>query len=117
MCQYLPTSGFKWSDKIIEDVLNTNEDSAQGYILEVDLEYPSDLHEWHNDYTLAPECLVVKEWFSPYQKDLIQKLGSTGYNVKKLVPNVMDKERYVLHYRSLQLYLSLGMKLRKVHKI
>ena len=34
-------------------------------------------------------------------------------NVKKLVPNIFDKEKYVLHYENLQLYLRLGVKLKK----
>ena len=106
------------SEKNIDDVLKTGEDSEHGYILEVDLEYPEDLHDLHNDYPLAPESLVVaNELFSSYQKDLINKLGSTGGNVSKLVPNLMDKEKYILHYRNLQLYVSLGMKIKQVHKV
>ena len=38
-------------------------------------------------------------------------------NVEKLVPNLRDKEKYVLHYKNLQLYLSLGMKIKKVHRV
>ena len=99
-------------------VLRTKEDSDKGYILEVDLEYPNDLHDLHNDYPLAPETLKVKkEWFSTYQKDLIKKLKSSGLDLPKLVPNLVDKEKYVLHYRNLQLYLQLGMKIKKVHKV
>lgn len=118
MCQYLPTSGFKWSEASLEKVLETCEASDVGYILEVDLEYPKELHDKHNDYPLAPETMIVKgEWLSSYQNDLIKKLKVTGCKVPKLVPNLMDKKRYVLHYRNLQLYLSLGMKITKVHKI
>ena len=38
-------------------------------------------------------------------------------NVKKLVPNLFDKEKYVLHYENLQLYLKLGLKLKKMHRV
>ena len=53
---------------------------------------------------------------SPYQQKLIDELG-VSISCEKLVPNLMDKSRYVLHYRNLQLYLSLGMKITKVHKV
>ena len=53
---------------------------------------------------------------SPYQRKLIDEL-STSFECEKLVPNLQPKIRYVLHYRNLQLYLSLGMQLTKVHKV
>ena len=34
-------------------------------------------------------------------------------NVKKLISNFFDKEKYVPHYENLQLYLRLGLKLKK----
>ena len=37
-------------------------------------------------------------------------------DVKKLIPNLGNKTNYVIHYRNIQLYLSLGMKLTKIHK-
>lgn len=85
-------------------------------ILEVDLEYPKELHKSHNDYPLALEKLTVKkEWLSEYQTELPE--NNSMVNIKKLVPNLMDKEKCVLHYKYLQLYLSLGMKIKKVHRI
>ena len=88
-------------------------DSREGYILEVDLEYPEELHETHNAYPLAPERMVVrKEWMSEYQHGLT----GAGAEVEKLVPNLRNKSRYVLHYRNLQLYLSLGLRLKKIHR-
>ena len=98
--------------------MKTAEESSEGYILEVGLEYPEEKHDLHNDYTLAPETLVAKDaWFSQYQIELIKNLKSMGHNVRKLTPNLMDKERYVLHYKNLQLYVSLDMKVMKVHKV
>ena len=82
-----------------------------GYILEMDLEYPAELHDAHNAYPLAPERMAIpKEWMSEYQHNLL------GAGVEKLVPNLRDKERYVVHYRNLQLYLSLGMRLKRVRR-
>ena len=53
---------------------------------------------------------------SAHAKGLIDEL-STSFECEKLVPNLQPKIRYVLHYRNLQLYLSLGMQLTKVHKV
>lgn len=88
-------------------------------ILEVDLEYPIELHESHNDLPVAPEKLQVKsEMLSPYSQRAAAELNAkNSYNVTKLIPNLNDKSRYVLHYRNLKLYLKLGLKLKKVHKI
>ena len=101
-----------------EKLLETPADATNGYIFEVDLEYPASLHRQHNDYPLAPEKMKVsKEQMSPYQQRLINELGITSFETEKLVPTLMDKSRYVLHYRNLQLYLSLGLRIVKVHKV
>ena len=98
--------------------MNIKSNSSTGYILEVDLEYSEKLHYIHNDYPLAPEKInIPKEWLSKY----FLKIGN-GHNiatgaVKKLVPNLMNKNNYVIHYRNLQQYLKLGVKLKKVHRI
>ena len=82
----------------------------------MDLEYPKHFHKSHNDYPLAPERLAVKkEWLSEYQTGLLDK--NSVLNSEKLVPNLMDKTKYVVHYKNLQLYLKLGMKLKKIHRI
>ena len=119
MSQPMPTRNFDWVD-YSEKLLDTPPDSSTGYFLEVDLEYPASLHTEHNDYPLAPEQMVVtKDMMSPYQQKLVEdlELGAASFNCKKLVPNLMSKQRYVLHYRNLQLYLSLGMRLAKVYNV
>ena len=69
-----------------------------------------------NTYPLAPERMAVpREWISEYQQELIG-VGGAPAEVEKLVPNIRTKERYVVHYSNLQLYLSLGMRLHKVHR-
>ena len=73
-------------------------DKDLGYILEVDLEYPSELHDLHNDYPLAPETMKINK-------------------VDTLTPNLRNKTKYILHHRNLGLYLSLGLKLTKIHRI
>jgi hypothetical protein len=109
MSQYLPTGGFKWMTNQEINQLNLdhyNEDSNKGLILEVDLEYPKELHNLHNDYPLGPEKI----------KKIQKKFNISTGLVHKLIPTLNNKEKYVIHYRTLQLYIDLGMKLTKVHR-
>ena len=77
--QYLPTGDFRWlAEKEINkiDLAKYKEDSKKGVILEVDLEYPQELHDLHNDYPLAPkEMKVTKEMLSPYCESIREKLN------------------------------------------
>ena len=121
MSQYLPYSGFKWSNQkeISDFCLNSiSENSSIGYILEAGLEYPSELHDLHNDYPLAPEKFEISQnTLQKYCLSFANKYGIKVGGVNKLVPNFDNKSKYVVHYRNLQLYLSLGMKLTKVLRI
>ena len=77
--------------------------SSTGYILEVDLEYPQELHDIHNDYPLAPEKInIPKELLSIYCLKIANTHNITTVKVEKLVPNLMSKNNYVIHYRNLQ---------------
>ena len=68
MSQLLPTKRFKWIDPI--DVLELPDDNPLGYILEVDLEYPQELHDRHNGYPLAAEYLQIRDdILSPFQRE------------------------------------------------
>ena len=92
--------------------------SSTAYISEVDLEYSKNLHNEHNDYPLAPEKInIQKEWLSDHCLKIVNELNITNGTVKKLVPNLMNKSNYVIHYRNLQQCLELGMKLKKIHRI
>ena len=121
MSQYLPYSEFKWlNQKEIDrfDVESIVENSSTGYIVEVDLNYPSQLHSMHNDYPLAPEKLEISQnKLSKYCCNIANEYGIKIGGVNKLITNLDNKSKYVVHYRNLQLYLSLGMKLTKVHRI
>jgi len=70
---------------------------GRGCILDVDLEYPKELHNLHNNCPLAPERIVVNK-------------------VEKLIPNLWDKNKYVLHHRNLKQYLEMGMILTEIHR-
>ena len=78
MSQYLPYSGFKWlNQKCISDFcLNSiKENSSRSYTLEVDLEFPSELHDLHNDYPLAPEKLeIVQKMLSKYYFNIAKNI-------------------------------------------
>ena len=119
MSEYLPYGEFEWLKNVNElGVMSINEKSDVGYILEVDLKYPKELHELHNDYPLAPEKLTVtNNILSNYCKSIADKYNIKVGDVKKLIPNLGNKNKYVLHYRNLQLYLSLGTKLTKIHRV
>ena len=120
MCQYLPTGNFKWLNKNQIDKLDLtkyNETSKKGLILQVDLEYPEKLHNLHNEYPLACEKIKVnKNMLSNYCKNIANKYNISSGIVDKLIPTLNNKEKYILHYRNLQLYTELGLKITKIHR-
>ena len=96
MSKPLPVGGFEWmNEKELKNWERFVDKEGIGCILEVDLEYPVELHDFHNDFPLAPERLTLGK-------------------VEKLTQNLRDKEKMVLHGENLKLYLSLGMKLKKI---
>ena len=120
MSQYLPERHFDFmTEQQLEeiDVMSIAPDSSTGYIFEVDLEYPNHLHNRHSDYPLAPETLTVSDdMLSSYSLELKKTLEMKGKATPKLIPNLMNKTKYVVHYRNLQLYISQGLKLTKIHR-
>ncbi|CAH3028212.1 unnamed protein product, partial [Porites evermanni] len=106
MSQNLPTHGFKQitnitKEKVMKILEKTNDSMAntgkKGYVFEVDLEYPPDLWDLHNDYPLAPELMKVN-------------------GVEKLICHFKTRKNYVIHYRALRQCLELGMKITAVHR-
>ncbi|GBC28037.2 hypothetical protein RIR_jg2311.t1 [Rhizophagus irregularis DAOM 181602=DAOM 197198] len=125
MLQYLPTGNFHWIKEEnelsnIQRQIESNEipdDSSEGYILKVKLEYPQALHSQHTDYPLAPERMKVKkEWLSKKQQEIIARSGQRYTPTDKLIPNLFDKDEYVVHYRNLQYYVSQGLVIKKVYE-
>ena len=97
MCEYLPKSDFKWNYEEWTDEKNLNLDGEgeTGYLFDVNLHYPQELHDTHNQYALAPESKAIK-------KDMLNTWQQQGYkesSVKKLITSFNDKENYGINYR------------------
>ena len=100
-----------WTDFILKQ----KDEQEEGYFLEVDLEYPEDLHDLHDTYPCAPERFKIEEkYLSEYQKNLGKECGAK-YGSEKLCLTLMDKENYTLHYRNLKQNLSPGLKRKNIH--
>ena len=104
MSEKLPVGNFKWIEK--DDISkfdekfikNYDENSDKGYILEVDVEYPKNLHKLHSDLPFLPERMKINK-------------------CTKLVCTILNKENYVVHISALKQALNHGLKLKKVHRI
>ena len=102
MSEKLPVHSFKWlSSGEMEKLFNNRVVQIwekTPCILEVDLEYPENLHDLHNDYPFCPERVECKN------------------GVEKLIPNLRNKTKYVIHYKNLIQCLKAGIKLKKIHR-
>ena len=104
MSKKLPVNGFKWldSDKINEInedfIKNYNEDNNKGYILEVDVKYPKRLQKLHSDLPFLSEQMEVNK-------------------CKKLICNLFNKKKNMVHINSLKQALNHGLKLKKIHRV
>ena len=83
--RYLPYGAFNWLKNVDGfDVNSISEKSLIGYILDVDLEYPDELHVLHNDYPLAPEKIAIPStMLSDYCKKITDEYGIKDGDVKK----------------------------------
>ena len=114
MSQPLSYGNFRW--------VNANsvipKKKGIGHIYEVDLEYPEELHDLHNDYPCAAKKIKVSDdMLSDYCREIKDKFNISSGNVNKLITTLGDKKNYVLHEENLKLYLSLGLKLKKIHRV
>ena len=72
----------------------------------------------HNDYLVCPEKVKVSnDMLSGYCKEIAEKYKISIGLVSKLIPTLRDKKECMLHYRNLQLYLDLGLKIKKIHRV
>ena len=102
MSQKLPVNGFKWVEDMSrtneEFIKNYNENNDKVYILKVDVKYPKKLHDIHSDLPFLPKRMEIDK-------------------CKKLVCNLHNKNKYVVHIKSLKQALSHGLKLKMIHRI
>ena len=71
-----------------------------------------------NDYPVAPEKLEISDdMLSKYCSNFAKNYGIKVGGVKKLIPNLGNKSKYIVHYTNLQLHLSLRIKLTKLHRV
>ena len=97
MSKFLPTGDFKWIDPKELDFNRYISNSSKGCALTVDLEYPKELRELHNDYQLASDKIEIKRAIlSNYQLKIADLYNIPIGYVKKLVPSLFDKEKYWL---------------------
>ena len=97
MSQPLPTGGFKWVDVNPNKISELATRTDKGYLLEVDVSYPKELHNPHNDL--------------PFMCERMEIIG-----VEKLVPNLRDKKGYVIHIQALNQVLQHGLRLDGIHR-
>ena len=121
MSKKLPIGTLKWAKKVPK-VMDWKPDDDYAYILEVDLEYPQDLHQKHSDYPLAPENMcITKDKLSEHQKELYKHCyegkEAKDEKTKKLILSLEEKEKYVIHISTLQYYLSQGLKVKNYHRM
>ncbi len=128
LCSYLPVNTFKWlTDEQLEEirkdpktvVSNMADEGEKGWFLQVDLVFDKEIHDNLKGLTPVPYKRKVEfEEYSPGQQDLARKLGITDntMDAKRLITDLHPKKKYVVHYRVLKMYLSLGIRITKVHK-
>ena len=97
MSQPLPTGGFKWVHVNPNEISELATRTDKGYILEVDVSYPKDLHDSHNDPPFMCERMEIN-------------------GVEKLVPNLRDKKNYVIHIQALMQALQHGLRLDRIRR-
>ena len=78
-------------------MISISQKSPIGYFLEVDLEYPDELHELHNYYPLAPEKLAIfSDMLSHYCKEIADKYETKVGDVKKVIPNLGNNQDFLV---------------------
>ncbi|XP_060868899.1 uncharacterized protein LOC132943807 isoform X2 [Metopolophium dirhodum] len=100
MSQFMPYGGFKWVEPTLDGLNALDDSSPIGRMYEVDISYPKELHDKHNDLPFLPKNDIPP-----------------GSKVKKLMATLHSKKNYVIHYRNLQQAIKNGLVVEKVHRV
>jgi len=118
----LPLNDFQWMTE--DEIKNFSMDqiskeSLKGFILDVDLEYPPELHELHSSFPLAPHQMEITDSIlSEYATNLLTALKKKQkFKSRKLTSTFLPRKNYVCHGLNLQYYLEQGMKLVKINRV
>ena len=114
MVQPLPYKNIKFEEinpTTLQTILETPDDSETGYFVEVNLDFPPEIHELLKQMPPCPETLKPDvEWFSDYQREVMEQTQANTTS-ETLIPHLMKHENYVLHYRVLKFVHNLGVKI------
>jgi hypothetical protein len=102
--------------EVTKSIMEIPEDGDYGYLFEVDLEYPRELHDLHNDYPFCPESKLPPDP-SPFTRQSFREAGHDRFATKKLILDLNDKTEYVIHYRYLQLAIKHGLRVKRLHRV
>ena len=107
-------------EQLEQNIQSIPDDSNTGYILNLDMEYPKELHDSHSNFPLAPTQQEFSfEQLSPYSQNSLKNLRGVQttkrYKSKKLSSTFLRRKRYTTHYRNVKTYMRLGMQVKKVH--
>lgn len=123
LSKVLPEKDFRWlSEEEIArlEIESLSHKSPIGYVLEVDLDYPPELHREHSMYPLAPHRVAIPpaQWSDHTYKlaQALQDIGVFKIGQEKLVPDLTERRNYIVHYQNLKFYLAKGMRLRRIHR-
>lgn len=120
MKQYLPTGNHHWEkpeEWNTEKILAMTNTQSTGAIFDVDIEYPEELHDKHNDYPfLADKRAMRFDELSITQQCMIDEKNYIQ-DSQKLIPNLNDKKNYIVHYRTLKQALQNGLKIKKINRV
>ena len=117
----LPVKNFRWLKREEIDSLDFSKIDPEGetcYIMDVDLTYPENIHDYHNDFPLAVQSKVIpEEQLSPFNKQFLLANNEKFKPSRKLCPDLIDKKHFVCSLKNLQLYLTKDLVLEKIHRV
>nr|UPO70845.1 hypothetical protein [Zygogramma bicolorata] len=105
MSQPLPTHDFKWltPEEISNlDLMGVGDNDSYGYVLEVDIHYPQELHDHHADLPFLVERMIPP---------------NSKCKIPKLIPNLRDKQKYIVHYKNLKQAINNGLIVVHTHRV